>query len=107
MTQTQSEKKAEAEEQERTEVSFGVLAAVIAEVKAAGLTFREYLATLEQAVSDATRKLELAQSVANLCTATKTRKPRADKGNPRSAKKGQGRDGGGESSAATNPESQQ
>lgn len=101
MAQTQSEKKAEAEEQERAEASFDVLASVIAEVKAAGLTFGQYLKQLEENVTVATRKLELAKSVSNLCTATKVRKQRRDKGQPRGSGKKQNAEAAPTDQAAT------
>lgn len=65
------------------ELAFDELAAVVAEKTKAGISFTEYLKQLEAEVETAERRLELARAAADACEATKTRKPRADKGKPR------------------------
>lgn len=65
------------------ELAFDELAAVVAEKTKAGISFTEYLKNLEAEVETAERRLELARAAADACEATKTRKPRSDKGRPR------------------------
>lgn len=65
------------------ELAFDELAAVVAEKTKAGISFTEYLKKLEAEVETAERRLELARAAADACEATKTRKPRSDKGQPR------------------------
>lgn len=65
------------------EVAFDELAAVVREKDASGLTFDAYLKKLKAEAEAAARKYDVAQAVANQCEATKTRKPRCDRGKPR------------------------
>ena len=65
------------------ELAFTELAAVIREKDELGFTFDEYLKELAFNASAANRKLEVARAVADMCEATKTRKPRKDRGVPR------------------------
>lgn len=71
---------------EAFDVSFETMAKMIREAEASGVTFREYLEKLRIAEREAIQRRELAEAVAGLCSATKVRKPRADKGKPRKAK---------------------
>lgn len=65
------------------ELAFTELAAVIREKDELKLSFDEYLKKLEQEANAAIRKLDVARAVADVCEATKTRKPRKDRGVPR------------------------
>ena len=65
------------------ELAFDELAGVVKEKEQAGLSFTEYLRKLEAEVETAERRLELARAAADACEATKTRKPRSDRGKPR------------------------
>ena len=62
------------------ELAFTELAEIVHEKDSLGLTFDKYLKQLEDIASAAARKLEIARSVADMCEATKTRKPRKDRG---------------------------
>jgi len=62
------------------ELAFNELAQIVKEKDELGTSFDKYLKQLEEQASAANRKLELARSVANMCEATKTRKPRKDRG---------------------------
>lgn len=64
-------------------VGFVELAGVIREVEGSGLTFTQYLNGLRKSVVEAERKLKTAERVAGLCSATKVRRTRCDKGKPR------------------------
>lgn len=76
----------EQQQKDTIDVSFAVLAGTIREAEASGMTFREYLEQLRTVEREAIRRREMAEQVAGLCEATKTRKPRADKGKPRKVK---------------------
>lgn len=65
------------------ELAFDELAAVVAEKERLGISFTEFLKRLEAEVEAATRKYELARTAADICQATKLRKPRSDRGRPR------------------------
>ena len=65
------------------EFAFDELAEIVKDKDALGISFGEYLEQLEAKASAAARKLEIARCVADTCAATKTRKPRKDKGVPR------------------------
>lgn len=71
------------EDKPAIELAFDELAAVVAEKTKAGISFTEYLKQLEAEVETAERRLELARAAADACEATKTRKPRSDRGHPR------------------------
>ena len=68
------------EDKSAIEFAFGELAEIIREKDRLDISFIEYLDQLEAQAAAAARKLEVARSVANTCEATKTRKPRKDKG---------------------------
>ena len=93
----QKDSKPMAEETPAVELAFTELAAVIREKDELGLSFDEYLKELEKTASAANRKLEVARAVADMCEATKTRKPRKDRGVSR--KKGGEATGNGASDA--------
>jgi len=65
------------------EFAFDELAEIVKDKDALGISFGEYLEQLEAKASAAARKLEIARCVADTCAATKTRKPRKDRGVPR------------------------
>ena len=93
----QKDSKPMAEETPAVELAFTELAAVIREKDELGLTFDEYLKELEKNAGAAARKLDVARAVADVCEATKTRKPRKDRGVPRK------KNGAAETSATSNP----
>ena len=68
------------EEQPAVELAFNELAEIVKEKDDLGLSFDKYLKQLEDTAIAATRKLEVARGVAGMCEATKTRKPRKDRG---------------------------
>ena len=68
------------EEQPAVELAFNELAEIVKEKDDLGLSFDKYLKQLEDTAIAAARKLEVARSVAGVCEATKTRKPRKDRG---------------------------
>ena len=72
-----------ADEKPAVELAFDEMAAIVREKDESGLSFDKYLDKLEAEAATAARKLEVAQSVADTCEATKTRKPRKDRGVPR------------------------
>lgn len=65
------------------ELAFDEMAVIVREKDESGLSFDKYLDKLETEAAMAARKLEVAQSIADTCEATKTRKPRKDRGVPR------------------------
>ena len=65
------------------ELAFDEMAVIVREKDQLGLTFDKYLEQLRYNADAAARKLEVAQSIADTCEATKTRKPRKDRGVPR------------------------
>ncbi len=67
------------------DITVALLAEVIRESEAAGNGFEAYIASLRDELATAQTRLDMAESVANLCSATKVRKPRADKGRKRKA----------------------
>ena len=71
------------EDKPANELAFNELAAVIREKDELGMTFDEYIKSLENTSAAAARKLDVARAVADVCEATKTRKPRKDRGVPR------------------------
>ena len=71
------------EDKPAIEFAFDELAAIVRDKDAMGLTFDSYLKHLEDVAATAARKLEIARCVADTCEATKTRKPRKDRGVPR------------------------
>jgi hypothetical protein len=71
------------EEKSAVEFAFDELAVIVRDKDALGISFGEYLEQLEALATAANRKLEIARTVADTCEATKTRKPRKDKGIPR------------------------
>ena len=71
------------EDKPAIEFAFDELASIVRDKDALGISFGEYLEQLEDLATAANRKLEIARMVADTCEATKTRKPRKDKGIPR------------------------
>ena len=71
------------EDKPAVEIAFDELAEVIRDKDRLGITFGEYLEQLQEQADAINRKLEIARTVADTCQATKTRKPRKDKGVPR------------------------
>lgn len=69
--------------QEPIELAFTELAAVIREKDESGLSFAEYLDKLKDLAAQAARKLEIAEAAKDMCSETKSRRPRSDKGKPR------------------------
>ena len=67
-------------EDQPVELAFNELAEIIREKDERALSFDKYLKHLEETANAAVRKLEVARSVAGICEATKTRKPRKDRG---------------------------
>jgi len=71
------------EDKPAIEFAFDELAEIVKDKDALGISFSEYLEQLEAKANAAARKLEIARCVADTCEATKTRKPRKDRGVPR------------------------
>jgi hypothetical protein len=71
------------EDKPAIEFAFDELAEIVKDKDALGISFGEYLEQLEAKANAAARKLEIARCVADTCEATKTRKPRKDRGVPR------------------------
>jgi len=69
--------------QEPIELAFTELAAVIREKDESGLSFAEYLDKLKDLAAQASRKLEIAEAAKDMCSETKSRRTRSDKGKPR------------------------
>jgi hypothetical protein len=72
-----------ADDKPAIEFAFDELAEIVKDKDTLGISFSEYLEQLEAKASAAARKLDIARAVANTCEATKTRKPRKDRGVPR------------------------
>ena len=68
------------EDKPAVEIAFDELAEVIRDKDRLSITFGEYLEILQEKADAANRWLEIARTVADTCQATKTRKPRKDKG---------------------------
>ena len=66
------------------ELAFDELAALVRERDQRGVTFTEFLRQLEREAVAAARRLEVARAHADVCCATKLRKPRCDRGRKRS-----------------------
>lgn len=65
------------------ELAFDEFAALIREKDEAGITFSAFLKQLQAEADRANRRLELAKTAADACSATKTRKQRSDRGKKR------------------------
>jgi len=63
---------------------FTELTNLLSEMDTAGMTINDFIKSLEDAASLATRRLELSRQLAELCKPPKKRKPRKDKGTTRS-----------------------
>ena len=68
------------------DIAAGELLAIVTEKEAAGLSWDAFVADLRRQVEAAQHRLDVALQVQDVCSATKPRKPRADKGRPRKAK---------------------
>jgi len=69
--------------QDPLELSFVELASLIRDKDASGMTLDNYIKSLQEKMAELQRQLDIAEAARNLCSATKSRKPRADKGKPR------------------------
>ena len=65
------------------EFTFEEMAKLIQEKEAAGVEFQVFMRQLEKQAAEAARRVEVVYGMANICAATKTRKPRSDKGKKR------------------------
>ena len=74
------------EEKTPMDIAAGELLAIVTEKEAAGLNWSEFMLRLRRDVEAAQHHLDVALKVQDVCSATKPRKPRADKGRPRKAK---------------------
>ncbi len=63
--------------------SMATLFEVVKSVEASGKSYAEILEDAKADVEKAEHRLQLLQSIANVCKPTKTRKPRKDRGMPR------------------------
>ncbi len=68
------------------EFSFLELARLIQDKEERGVEFQVFIRQLEEEQVVATRRVEVARLVADVCKATRTRKPRRDKGKKRQPK---------------------
>ena len=68
---------------EPIELAFDELASVVKAKDDSGLTFPEFIDSLRTKAAEAQRQLDIAEAARDLCSETKGRKPRADKGKPR------------------------
>jgi len=65
------------------EIAFEEMARLIQEKESAGVEMQVFIRKLEEEAAQAARRVEVARIVADICVATKTRKPRSDKGKKR------------------------
>ena len=73
-------------DQSPMDLAAGELLAIVNEKEAAGLNWSDFMLRLRRDVEAAQHRLDVALQVQDVCSATKPRKPRADKGRPRKAK---------------------
>lgn len=70
-------------DKEPLEIAFDELAAVIKAKDESRLTFPEYIELLRTKAAEAQRQLEIAEAARDLCSETKGRRPRSDRGRSR------------------------
>ena len=68
------------------DIAAGELLAIVNDKEASGLNWSEFMLRLRRDVEAAQHRLDVALQVQDVCSATKPRKPRADKGRPRKPK---------------------
>lgn len=68
------------------EIAWEEMAKLVLEKDVANVEFQVFIRRLEEDVDKAQRRLDVARIIADTCSATKTRKPRRDKGKTRKTK---------------------
>lgn len=70
------------------DIAAGELLAIVTEKEAANVSWDTFVAGLRKQVTDAQHRLEVALKVQDVCSATKPRKTRSDKGKRRKPEQG-------------------